>query len=88
LKVPLISSKTHVKTKSNSSNSRENSLDSIIENEENKNNNIVLKKKNMSPPLSPVIDLDIQEIHRENNGEKLSKCLVEMKVPNEYGEER
>ena len=87
LEVPLISSKTYVNTKSNSSNSRKNSLDIIIENEENKNDNISLNKKNISM-LSPIIDLEIQKIQRENSSEKLSKCLVEKKVPNEFGEER
>jgi len=78
LEVPKIHSKTDVKSKSNSSHSIQNSFDSIIENEENMSNN----KKNISIMLlhaSPVIDLEMKEIHRDNYSENVSNCIVAAK---------
>jgi len=72
--------KTYLNMKSNSSNSRENSSDSIIENEENKNYNMVSNKKNTLNMLSTVQELEMKESHREIfGGKKFSPFIVTVK---------
>ena len=69
-----------VNTKSNSSNSRENSLDSIIENEENKNCNMFSNKNNTLNILSTVQELEMKASHREiYGGKRFSPSIVTVK---------